>query len=297
MADKIYIEKINDTIRYIRENLDRQLSPEDISKVSGFSRFHVHRIFRVFTGETLYEAILRLKIEKAAQTLTGKPSVTVGKLAALCGFESATEFSTEFRKRFSMSPSMWKKLGPEAATEASALTGAAAPESTEEESVEPVSSEVKTIEDIPVAYIKHSRVYAGDTSLFIYLYNKLAAWAASEDLLIPENQNIVVYHEPTEITRDDRSRISLGLSVHKKIRTGGDIGSTTLPGGEYLICRFELKEHQFQAAWDRIYRRILPDLGLEPDDGVGFELYPNDSGSDRYSSIVDLCIPVRHWKN
>ena len=123
------------------------------------------------------------------------------------------------------------------------------------------------LEDFSIAYIRHSGAYSGDSSLFIYLYNKLTAWAASRDLLGPQQKNIVVYHDPVKITEESRSKISIGLSVPRDMETSRDIGKMNFNGGLYLICRFSLRDEDYRDAWNQVYRHWLPSYSLIPSEG------------------------------
>ena len=194
-----------------------------------------------------------------------------------------------------MPPSAWRKLKG-GSVSAEPANNYSLIKSGEErpDSVKPVSTEIKKLEGFSIAYIRHTGAYAGDSALFIYLYNKLTAWAASEGLLSPDRQNIVVYHDPVKITEDPRKKISLGISVPEETKTGGDIGKMKLQGGEYLVCRYSLRDEQYNEAWNRLYRYSLPKHNLQPADGFPFELYPpNVKSDDKYSSIVDICVPVK----
>jgi len=296
MTEKIYIEKINSTIDYIERNLDQKLSLDEISAEAGLSKYHFHRIFHAFTGESLYGTIIRLRVEKAAARLITDSSVTITELAHSSGFTDSAGFSRAFKKRFLVSPSSWRKEKSKinhAEKNDSEYPLLKTPKEAGDE-IEILSTVKKKLDGFSIAYIRHTGAYAGDSSLFIYLYNKLTAWAASENLLTPECENIVVYHDPIEITDDDRLKISLGISVPESTPTSGDIGKMQLQGGDYLICRYRLRDDQYGAAWQQVYRHRLPSLGLQPSDGYCFELYPNEvENPDRYSQIVDICVPVK----
>ncbi|RTZ50494.1 AraC family transcriptional regulator [Chryseobacterium arthrosphaerae] len=49
------------TIQYIDSHLDADLSLEKIAEISAYSPFHFHRIFKLVTGETLQNYIIRKK--------------------------------------------------------------------------------------------------------------------------------------------------------------------------------------------------------------------------------------------
>lgn len=284
-----YEESLNKAVNYIKDNLDGKIRLADIAESAGISIYHFSRIFRNYTGNSIYEAVIRFRVERAAEILSTNSSVTISEIANSAGFSSLAEFRKAFKQRYSVSPSVWRNTNRE--EESCTLI---IPEKHTEEMIEPVSTSIKKLKGFSIAYIKHAEAYAGDTALFIYLYNKLTSWAASMDLLGPERQNIVVYHDPVNITKDPKTKISLGLSVPEDTAVNSEIGKMKLRGGEYLISRFCLKDDEYAKAWKHVDRNVLPELKLLPADGFCFELYPNDVKSiDKYKNIVDICMPVQ----
>ena len=60
-----YWERINKTIDYIESNLEKKITLNKLAQINHFSKYHFHRIFSSFTGESLYNFINRLRVEKA----------------------------------------------------------------------------------------------------------------------------------------------------------------------------------------------------------------------------------------
>ena len=286
-----FIEGIIKAVSYIEQNLNKKISIGELSESSDLSKFHIHKIFRAFTGSSIYDTVIRLKLEKAA-VLLAETSKPVGEVASISGFTTSEAFSTEFRNRFSLSPSGWRKAN-KASKQGTGIPQYPLIKEHLDEEPDLLSSIVKEVKGFSIAYIRHTGAYAGDSALIIYLYNKLTTWAGSEDLLSPEQRNVVIYHDPVYITEESRTKISLGISVPEDTITGGDIGKMRLLGGNYLICRYNLRDEEYTGAWDQVYRKLLPELNLQPADGFSFELYPTDVKSDdRHSSIVDIYVPV-----
>jgi DNA gyrase inhibitor GyrI/AraC-like DNA-binding protein len=284
----LYTEKVNRAADYIKNNLDKKITLSEISSAAEVPPDHINQFFLAFTGESIYEALIRMRIERAALELSNNPKMKIKDAAETAGCKESSEFSSLFKGRFSVSPSAWRK----GETKFHYPPLKKKPDSVS--SPEALSTVVKTLQGFSVAFIKHTGIYAGDTSLFIYLYNKLTSWAASQGLLEPEYENIVVYQEPPEISADRRSRISLGITVPDATETGGDIGKIKIPGGSYLICRYNLHENEYTAAWMEVFNRWLPEHNAFPAGGCRFEQYPADvNNNDKYSSIADLCIPVK----
>ena len=53
-------------IDYIHDNLDGDLSLDNLADVAAMSRFHWHRVFHAMTGETCAAAVRRVRLNRAA---------------------------------------------------------------------------------------------------------------------------------------------------------------------------------------------------------------------------------------
>ncbi len=74
--DKSYQNRIDRVVDHIQANLASDLSVKQLSKIACFSEFHFSRVFRKHMGESVYQFIRRLRLEKAAELLlsnTGLP--------------------------------------------------------------------------------------------------------------------------------------------------------------------------------------------------------------------------------
>lgn len=100
-----YKERINKTIQFINDNISQKLSLSDVAKVSYFSEFHFHRIFRAIVGDTVNDYIARRRIEKAINMLVFKPNISITDIALACGFSSNANFSKAVKIHFGFTPS------------------------------------------------------------------------------------------------------------------------------------------------------------------------------------------------
>jgi AraC family transcriptional regulator len=94
---------IDDVLRH-RSGLVRV---PDLASAAGFSRFHLVRMFRETTEETLEQFIRRIRLERAAYTLktTGMSVIDVSED---CGYASPESFSRAFLKAFGKTPSDYR---------------------------------------------------------------------------------------------------------------------------------------------------------------------------------------------
>lgn len=101
------LESVIGAIDYIKENLSRKLSAEQIAASAGFSKFYFLRLFKKVTGCTLVQYINLLRCEQAKELLkTGKH--TVKETALLCGFDNLSYFTNVFKKYTGSLPNSYR---------------------------------------------------------------------------------------------------------------------------------------------------------------------------------------------
>ena len=64
-----YVRSVLKALIYIERHLDEELTMEGIAKIACYSPYHFHRIFHGVIGESLYQHVKRLRLERAADTL------------------------------------------------------------------------------------------------------------------------------------------------------------------------------------------------------------------------------------
>lgn len=291
-----YIRRINKVIDYIELNLSNEIRLDDLAQIACLSKYHFHRIFYSFTNESLYSFVSRLRTERsAALLLTQNRSIT--DIAFSCGFNDSATFSRAFKKHFNMSASEWLKRQNSKIHQDYTIKSSYPPNSHIGHNFffDPLYVEEKCIEDLHIAYIRHRGFYGGDSSLFQSLYNKLMAWAIPEGIASsPERKDIIVYHDPINITENDKLRISVGMTIPQKTEVSGEIGHLCLSKGKYLLCRFEVNNDEYGKAWAHVFTNILPKRGLQPDDRYCFELYsPNCYNREKGTTTVDIYVPIK----
>ena len=321
MAEE-YRGRINITVDYIESNLTREFTLDEIAAVAGFSKYHFHRIFISFTGETLFQFIQRLRLEKGATTLLNDPGKPVTAVALECGFANSSSFAKSFKQYFGASATEWRDMGSAACIRQGNIGKADSNRGQDHSNTGKVLSpatvyieyinntqiwryvqmekenrvvEVKDLPEITLAYVRYVGPYKGDGKLFEELFGKLFQWAGPRNLLqFPETKTIIIYHDNPEITDEMKLRVSVSVSVPAETAVDGEIGKMVIPAGKYALARFELGDDQYQEAWDWVYRTWLPESGYQPDDRPCFEMYHNDPKTHpQGKSIVDICIGVK----
>lgn len=301
-----YISRINKTFDYIETHLEKSMTLEELAEVASFSKFHFSRIFHSIVGETPFQFILRIRIEKAAMLIATDKKESISVIAHKCGFSDISIFSRNFKKYFQVSASQYR-------TQKSKYSNLSQQDSNSHQSEKKPtqyfcpelktikwrtnmklnkSVEVKELPKMTVAYIRHIGPYQGDDKLFEKIWNRLFSWAGPRGLLGGEDfKSLVIYHDDPNVTNEDKLRMSVCITVPADTKVDGDFGKMEIEKARYVIARFELTAQDFQEAWNWIYGQWFPTSGYQPDDKPCFEMYPEEPKDGKF--IVDICVPVK----
>ena len=104
-----YRDCIDDSLQFIRANLERPLTLDEVAQASYFSSFHFHRIFHAVTGETVHDCISRLRLERTVHLLRFQPELSITEIAHTSGYSSSANFSKAFKAYFGVTPSQIRK--------------------------------------------------------------------------------------------------------------------------------------------------------------------------------------------
>lgn len=102
------IGKIDDAIHYMRENLHKKISLEDIFMFVDMSRSHFTAVFHRKTGFPPLQYFVQLKIQQACHYLDFT-DMKVNEISTKMGFEDPLYFSRIFTKNMGLSPTEYRK--------------------------------------------------------------------------------------------------------------------------------------------------------------------------------------------
>jgi len=97
--------RLIDIVKYIQDNLDKDLTNAAIAKVAYVSGDYVGQFFKALTGRTLQDYIENQRLDRAMHLLKTVPN-SVQEVAAMVGFKDAAYFSRRFRMRFNINANM-----------------------------------------------------------------------------------------------------------------------------------------------------------------------------------------------
>ena len=111
-----YYERINDVKQYIREHSDETLNRQVLAAVAGFSVPHFHRVFIAHVGENIASYVRHVRMERAGRKLR-MGAVDITEVALAAGYDTHAAFSKAFKQQFGLSPSEFRQLNCNAATQ------------------------------------------------------------------------------------------------------------------------------------------------------------------------------------
>ena len=106
---KEYMEKFANITEYLRAHCNEDISLEEISERSGFSKFHFSRLFKEFTGVSYYKYVNQKRIEYAERLLIN-PETSITEVATMSGFNSISSFIRMFKQIKNCTPTEYRNL-------------------------------------------------------------------------------------------------------------------------------------------------------------------------------------------
>lgn len=103
-----HVEIIANLIRFIASHLNEELSLERLSSEVNLSKFHICRIFKKHTGNTITKYIVSNRIEKAKFLL--RENTSIEKVSEETGFNNYPYFYKAFKKITGYSPMDYRKM-------------------------------------------------------------------------------------------------------------------------------------------------------------------------------------------
>ncbi len=255
--NELYKASINRVVDYIQANLNEDLPLKQLSKVACYSKFHFNRIFSDYMGESVYQYIKRLRLEKSAELLLGNSNVTITDVALMCGFENSSSFAKSFKNHFKLTATEWRKKSggfsvntsmPAQIERRDFSINHGSPVWTYHLKNAILKVAIEDIRPLTIAYIRNIGPYHGNEILNGEVYTRLLRWAAARELVNEKTGAWHIYHDDPNITEDKKLRVMVGIPVTDSVDSLGSVGITKISGGKCGVCRFLLKKDEFASA-------------------------------------------------
>lgn len=295
-----YIKRINKVLHHIENNLDAELSLQVVSEVAFYSPFHLHRLFKAITGETLNNYITRKRIERAALLLAHNPEISIRNIGIKYGFKNDSTFTRTFRKVYGQSPSAFRKLNLNNFSKIGKVDSNNGQASfITEEYLRNINQllnwinmhskiEIAEMPAMHLAFITQIGVEGIEKT-----FGRIVQWGMNQKILLQPNTYVSrVFHDSFKITDADKVRMSIGILSDYELNAQGEVETTILEKGKCIKGRFEIEPASFETAWNSLFI-WMNENGYKKADRSPFEIYHNNSmDHPEGKCIVDLVIPI-----
>lgn len=100
--------QINTLFDFLRENLAKPHSIDELATVVGMSRRTFTRRFQKATGMTVVEWLVNERLQRSRELLE-LTALSIEQIAEQVGFQTATSFRLHFKQKHAVSPTAWRR--------------------------------------------------------------------------------------------------------------------------------------------------------------------------------------------
>ena len=154
--------------------------------------------------------------------------------------------------------------------------------------------DVKAIEDMYVAYVRHVGPYPESKQA----WDQLTGWAFPKGLFQESTKVLGVCYDDPEQVPPEQIRYEACITVPDDVQGEGNVKTMTIKGGDYAILVHEGPYENLSQSWKHLFMEWLPASGKECDCDEGqrvcFEQYLNDPTQTKPEDLrTAIHIPIR----
>lgn len=274
-----YHRRMNRLIEYINNHLNENIDLSQLAGISGFSRWHFHRIVGAFLGEPLGAFIVRMRIETAARLLR-YTDLPVKEIAYKVGYDMPSSLSKTFRQFYGISPNEYRNNKEYAIMKPNRIL--------------PDLKLQAEVKEVPLRQVSYIRLL-GDYQQIDYMgtWFRLLRYLQEQGKKPVDGCPICIYYDDPKVTAPDKLRTDICITCHEPLEPSGEVGVRNIWGGRVAVFLYEGTYQNLQAVYDTIYGKLLPEMGCRLRDEPGAERYlnnPQDTPPEKL--LTEIYIPV-----
>lgn len=279
------MQQVNEITAYIDRHFSESLKLDDLARVGGMSKYHLHRIFRSCTGMAIGEFIQRCRIYRAYNKITAADNKdNILDIALSVGYESHSSFSRAFQNVLGISPTQAQRgeqLNPPGKKRFKTVRKA---------SLKPVYMELD-------GFQCHGTIIRGYQDR---TFNRAAtvAFTNLHKALLPGgidygiHKPVGIHLDNTLITAGDKCRFFCGLSQLECLPEL-HLESISFDAGRWACFEHKGPYQSIWQTWTRIYSQWIIPEGIRLRDTMPFERYLNHPLRHKISELItQIYIPV-----
>jgi AraC family transcriptional regulator len=281
--DQTYQQRILNVLIYIQNNLDGELSLEELAQTAFFSPYHFHRIFSAYTGESIKSYVRRLRLERATRDLLFT-ELSLVQISERAGYDTQQSFHRAFKEAYLSTPTDFREKKQAVLT----------PELIQKKYPDAMMPEVSIvkIDPISVAFARHVGSYDNILNVWMLLAGEFGVKQLMSDAI----QKISIPYDAKEITPEDKMRYDacIVLSAFPDFKANGKVGVQTIRGGKYAVITHKGPIESIEATYELLFGVWLAQSKYEPDDYPNFMMHRNTPYATKSESLLtDIYLPLK----
>ena len=272
-------ELVNQSIDYIMQQLDEDLSLDTVAAHVYISKYHFSRIFKEETGESLYAFVKRCKVDQSAIDMKLKPTKAITDIGLDYGY-SSSNYSSVFRKHHDTSPTMFRQSIPTQSMDVPFTPERVVHFKTAEEYGAKIK--IKELDDFFVLYERFIGNYVDIEKNWYLFLDKYEAFLHEQTLLIER-----FFNDPA-ITSSSQCICDICMTVSQDC---GLENVMWLKGGKWIVYQFDGEIKDIFETLQGIFSVWLPKSGYSMTQRHGLNIY-HSIDRDNHRVVMDLCIPI-----
>jgi AraC family transcriptional regulator len=264
---------------HIHDHPAGDLSLDALADVAALSRFHWHRQFRAMTGETVAQAVRRIRLHRASVALV-QSDQPVPAIARAVGYDSLDSFARAFRDAYGMTAAAFRGRGELRPFNPHQPAGGPL--------MHPVT--IRTDPARRLAAMPHRGPYPEIGRAF----EKLSATMAARGLFAHAGAMVAVFYDDPSVVAAADLRSHAGFVIIGDAPLVPPLEELILPAGRVAALTHTGPYAGLPAAYDQLFASWLPDSGETAADRPMFEVYLNSPMDTAPADLVtEVCLPLQ----
>ncbi|NMS89986.1 AraC family transcriptional regulator [Clostridioides difficile] len=287
-----YLNYFEKAVVYIENNLKENITVNDVAKESGYSYYHLTRLFKSMFGESVGSYIKKRRLVNSTKELLYSEKKIID-IAIDSGFESSEAFSRAFKSIYKVSPMEYRKnridvfVGKKKKLELDFMKHLM-----ENITIKPV---IKEIDEIKVIGIR-GNVILEDNSLPC-LWEKFRKVHNIVPNTLPSKRAFGICEATPKIhlvSENMEFNETIGFEVSSYDDIPNSFASKTITGGKYAVFThigsLDSLDKTYEYIWGTWFLSSKEELDIRED----FEVYDERFlGPNNIDSQIDIYIPIK----
>ena len=282
-----HIDRLNYTIEYIEANLDKDIHLEFLASKFALSKYHFHRIFKALIGDPPFRYIEKRRLSGAATELI-ETNRRIIDIAFDYGFNSHESFIRSFKKKYSLTPSQFRKTKPDFRFHEKCPIGSI--------ELKLEKGKVKLNPDIlhKSSFSIAGLTYSGhDTNEIFDLWQTFWLMVQEGKIILDNRGCLGACLHDIDMRNNEVFVYYAGVEQNQSLDIPKAMQSATIPGSTYAVFKHKGPISEIEQTYDRIYGSWFPRTGNTPTMDLDIIVIDHRFKRQSKNSVIDILIPIQ----